>query len=466
MVQVRRSLLAAAPMVALLVWQIPGAVEPVVPGLRPASTQAGQESGDSTCGSTSVGAGRDGTALSAEAFTQSIGVNIHLSYLDQRLADGTAMVDRIKASGITQLRESMDVADPDFEYPGDTAAVRELLSAGRRFTLITDYREQPAQQVHDWIARLGPQYIVSVENSNEPDLFQARADGTWPVAKVRAYQKRLYRAINADPATRDIEVLGPSVTTEDAAQDLGGSLATFMDRANIHNYQIAPEFGTPGDDDGFPSLDYFLRKICGPVRPTDVSPVSTETGYDNSTAELGKPESVVGRYLPRQMLFSFAAGIPRSYAYEFYDEGTDRTDPQQNFGLIRNDGSAKPSFTALQSMIELLRDPGAEFTPGHLDYRIAGGPKDLQQVVLQKSDGTFFLALWRGASSWDVDTRTELSVPDVRTTVTVPSDIKQAVAHRLDDNGELVATTLDTTGCHLRLPVGDELTFLELVPAD
>ena len=44
----------------------------------------------------------------------------------------------------------------------------------------------------------------------------------------------------------------------------------------------------------------------------------------------------------------FRAGIPRTYAYELIDEKPDAalTDPEQHFGLLRNDFSEKPAFTA------------------------------------------------------------------------------------------------------------------------
>jgi hypothetical protein len=414
------------------------------------------------------GSDRGRPASSAEAFVQSIGINTHLSYLDTGFADGTTMVDKITQSGITNLRDCPCVAAP--EYPGDTAAVADLIAAGMRFSLVADFHDSSAQQIHDSVVKLGPEHVNSVENRNEPELFDARGDGSWPIAEVRSYQQELFRVINRDPATRDVEVLGPSLTSADAAEAFGGSVAASMDRANLHNYPGGLEPENPGwDDEGYGSLRFALRRIAGPVKPGNVPPVSTETGYDNALGSgdgQSVPESVSGRYLPRQYLYSFAAGILRTYPYEFFDEGTDRSDPEQNFGLIRNDGSPKPTYTAIRSMIGLLHDPGPEFAPDRLDLAVDGAPDGLQQVLLQKRDGTFFLAVWLGKRSWNRDTRTEITVPDADTTLALPPSVTRAVAHRLDGSGALASTTLDIRDSRIQVPVGDEVTFVELGRSD
>jgi hypothetical protein len=422
-----------------------------------------------------AGSDQGRTASSAETFVQSIGINTHLSYLDTRFPDGTTMVDKIKQSGITNLRDCPCIAAP--ESPGDTAAVADLISAGARFTVAADFHQNSAQQIHDWVVKLGPQHITSVENRNEPELFDLK-DDTWPIAEVRRYQQELFQAIKNDPATRDVEVLGPSLTSAEAAEDFGSSVATSMDRASLHNYAggLEPEnrgFDDKGDgsdkrdgsDRGYGSLDFALRHIASTVKPGGVPPVSTETGNDNAVARgdgQSVPEAVSGRYLPRQYLYSFAAGIPRTYLYEFFDEGTDPANTEQNFGLIRNDGSPKPAYTAIRAMIGLLHDPGPAFAPGRLDLTVNGAPDGLQQVLLQKRDGTFYLAVWLGKRSWNRDTKTEIPVPDADTTITLPASVSKAVAHRLGKSGDMTSQALDIRGSQIQVPVGDEVTFVEL----
>ena len=52
-------------------------------------------------------------------------------------------------------------------------------------------------------------------------------------------------------------------------------------------------------------------------------------------------------------------------------------------------------------MNKLLADPGPSFRTSSLDYSIKNAPAGLRQVLLQKRDGSFYLALWRDESVWN-----------------------------------------------------------------
>ena len=92
--------------------------------------------------------------------------------------------------------------------------------------------------------------------------------------------------------------------------------------------------------------------------------------------------------MPRLFLEYFNQGFPRTYSYEFIDEKADTTnDPQMHFGLLRFDGSAKPAFTAVANLIQILKDPGATFSPAKLDYKMTGALNSVHHTLLQKRDG-------------------------------------------------------------------------------
>ena len=48
----------------------------------------------------------------------------------------------------------------------------------------------------------------------------------------------------------------------------------------------------------------------------------------------------------------------------------------------------------LHNLTTILADPGAVETPGRLNYSIDGQPTTVHDLLLQKSDGTFFLVVW------------------------------------------------------------------------
>src|SRR5205085_5384367 len=99
----------------------------------------------------------------------------------------------------------------------------------------------------------------------------------------------------------------------------------------------------------------------------------------------------------------------RTYLYELIDSfARGDTDPESNFGLIRYDGSRKPSFNAIKNLIGIFSDPGAVPNPQRLDWSLTSKDDAVQSMVFQRSDGGFLLALWLGVSAWDPDQRAEI----------------------------------------------------------
>ena len=110
----------------------------------------------------------------------------------------------------------------------------------------------------------------------------------------------------------------------------------------------------------------------------------TESSYYtilNDSNHQGITEDVQAAYIPRLLLNDFAHGITRTYLYEFADNYQGKRTgikyvgqlAQNSYGLARYDQSFKPSFHALQNLINFLRDPGPAFTPTPLNLTITGG---------------------------------------------------------------------------------------------
>lgn len=94
------------------------------------------------------------------------------------------------------------------------------------------------------------------------------------------------------------------------------------------------------------------------------------------------------------------------------------TDMECHFGLVRSDGTVKPSFTALKNLIRLLNDSDQEFSPHSLPLQITtAGNVAIQSTLLQKSDGSWWLALFRPVSVYDLKNKKRLTVPPVSVTV-------------------------------------------------
>jgi hypothetical protein len=243
----------------------------------------------------------------------------------------------------------------------------------------------------------------SVEAVEGPNEFDLRGGPDWE-PRVATYQAQLYAGVKDDPELAGLPVIGPSaggIGDEQAFTDLSANL----DFGNIHPYP-----------DGEPPESNVGEWLAAAARMSGAKPVmATESGYHNALAatEGQRPvsEAAEATYVPRLFLDYFRRGVARSFDYELVDEFPDagRTEPESDFGLLRNDLTPKPAFTALRNLIATLADDGdGEFEPGRLGYRLGGDTGQLRSLLLQKRDGSFYLVLWRAESVWDADARRPL----------------------------------------------------------
>ena len=219
------------------------------------------------------------------------------------------------------------------------------------------------------------------------------------MSRLAGYQSQLYTAIKSNPALSSLPVVGPSLgNTNSQGSDVSGSL----DYGNVHSYPNGEE-----PEDNVSRMLHMASDMSG-SKPV----MATETGYHTAVNFDGdhQPASEAAQavYMPRLFLDYFNRGIARTFSYELVDEFPDpsREEAESNFGLLRNDLSPKPAFTALRNLTTILADSAAPASLGSLDYSVSGDTDGLQQVLLQKSDGSYYLALWREESVWDNRSRT------------------------------------------------------------
>jgi hypothetical protein len=420
-------------------------------------------------------------AREADAFVDSVGVNTHLHYqgTPYDYAFDTVIKPKLLASGIRHVRDGAytyrGVGAQSFYYQ----RCRQLAAAGIRFDLLTaiqtaataatDYGKLP--EVERWCAGA----VESFEGANEPDV-QSIPPGypDWVTQTVQG-QRALYAAVTSSPQTAGVAVLGPSVTWW---PDAVGDLSANLDYGTWHPYP-GGTCPTCGDVYG-QTLDTFLPAYSAPSGGKPM--VASESGYNNAVNAAGgghRPvsELAAGAYLPRLLLEYFNHGIARTYLYELIDVRADPAadQPDANFGLLRNDGSEKPAYRAVQSLLWLLDDPGPSFAPQALDYTLSGDTDSVHQTLLQKRDGRFFLALWLERSSYDtgartnalddVDARGDLPVRDQRVTLSFGAPIVGATMHRLGDDGTLSSAPADVDAGTLTLDVSQRTSVVELRPA-
>ena len=339
------------------------------------------------------------------------------------------------------------------------------------------------------------------------------------VAGDIAFQKDLYAALKRDPATKSLMVIGTAPGGTYAPNTIPnpwpkGSLTDSVDYGNFHPYPYGGNFdgygGTydtigqvdPGQDythvGNFPSVamdrddpnggfgENAFTSYAPPFAPKPMA--ASETGYP--THRSGTSELAQGKYLPRLFCEYFTHGVQRTYWYELVDEDEfpdpDGNNPECHYGVIRKDLTPKPAYIALKSLLMLLQDPRktGTFTPGSLSYSLVVSPvwgyrepnsgkvidydrtRYVHHLLLQKSDGTFYLLLWHEIADEDtgVVPHREIQPPTMPTTIILPPTIASATVYAYDSGEVLRPATGTIVGGKLSVSVPDQVMVVRLTP--
>lgn len=421
-------------------------------------------------------------ARPADAFVDSMGVCTHWSYPDTPYGPRYAeLKSRLTECGIRHVRD------------GFNTRLSDLALAGIRTTVVAEPDVGTPAQIRDKIktANLVRRSIEAVEGPNEPDLFWPRFNRTYQGKGfpdgVVAFQKDLYAILKADPATRDLAVIGPSLGVTygyDTKSPFGkGTLTGAVDFGCFHPYPGGNPFSNRfayGQlawfyaHGNFPACNideypYAFDIYAPPFEPKPM--VATETGY--ATHSQGTSEAAHGKYIPRIYCEYFRKGIARTFVYELVNEWNRPDDEQANYGLLRHDLTPKPAFTAVKNLIGLLREPAAKpFEPGSLDFELhvrpAGGYDRLQYVhrlLLQKSTGEFYLLLWHEVPCEDASVKPhkQLSVPVLPATLSFPRGLARADVYLPNQGAQPVRTLTNVKAVEIEIP--DQVVVLKLQPA-
>ena len=390
-------------------------------------------------------------AAAASSFIDSVGIVTHFAYYDTPYGSRfDAVAKRLIELGIKHVRDAVVV--------GQTLVCereRMLATHGIRFGYVTS-PAMPPSYISNWANCVGPA-IEAFEGPNEYDVSHPAADNAW-VQTLRAYQATLYDTVKHDAATRNLAVIGPSLTTESAYRAVG-DLSRHLDFGNMHDYYSSREPGTSGwGDGGYGSIAYnlALARIVAGSKPI----FATETGWGTGVEPDEVTDAVQGVYVPRLFLDHFEEGVARTDEYELLDEASP---PFDHYGLLRSDLTPKPAYAALQSLLATLDDPGDGVTRRDvLRYSIDADSQGLRHALFEKRNGTFYLALWVERSSMDPVTHVPIAVPP------------RAVRARTERDAELTPYTYDS-GEHLRrgsaahreltVTLDDRVAIIRIVPS-
>ena len=396
-------------------------------------------------------------ARSSDGFVDTIGVNVHSSHLfwpaGTAYDNWSAVTTSIGDLGIRYVRD----------VPSATARLNSLYDAtGAKVDVLVDgrgpgYVLDPNLLPSVLASAKALKGIVYMEGPNEYDQAgDAPSDPNWK-ATVHNWVVSMAGQIRSDPTLSAYPIIAPS---PEAPQNLAviGDQSAYVDLGNIHSYPNA-----------HPATNLLPYKLSQAALISGNKPVvATESGYQSHAGLMTNTNDVSlaagGKYFPRMLMEYFRQGIQRTFLYELVDDFLDTThqNPEYNLGLLNNDFTSKPAATAVKNLIHLLKDPGASFTPSTLNFTLTGGNADLHQVLLQKSDGTFWLALWQNVSVFDNPTSTDLTNPDLPVTLTFDSAFASAATYLPD--GSILPTATFASGLQLHLNVPDQVLLVQITP--
>jgi hypothetical protein len=181
----------------------------------------------------------------------------------------------------------------------------------------------------------------------------------------------------------------------------------YADHANVHNYIYHP--GSPGlaDNKTWNAADpTSVCKVDGLYGNYGVTWAKHFRGYSETdlltlprvTTETGctiagpVTEDIQALNLLSMYLDQFKRGWSHTAVYLLRD----RTDEggNQSFGFFKTDYTPRKAAVYLHNLTTILADQGPPDRPGRLNYSIPDQPPTVHDLLLEKSDGTFYLVVW------------------------------------------------------------------------
>jgi hypothetical protein len=306
----------------------------------------------------------------------------------------------IAKSGAGWIRDDLNWADLEptpgnYQIPSKAKAwIQAARQMGLKIDLILAYGNRAYADPYDtaayakaaaWLARELANDIQAIEVLNEPNNFGFRDTygGEWNGnerdGSVSPYLQKYVELLNA--AAKEVKLANPHMVVIGLGTPAPASfrmialgLAPQVDGLTDHPYAwVLPEF-VP-----YPARPDFLQRdgiATADANGTFASQVAmfraqarkwgateklwhTEWGYSTMRAnpdkhKAGMSEETQAVYILRRILESDAIGVEHTFIYDFKDDGIDAYSNEDNFGLVKNDGSPKRTYFALQRVTGLL----------------------------------------------------------------------------------------------------------------
>ena len=374
------------------------------------------------------------TAISAQAFTSTLGVNTHIDFDAYGYQDLATVESSLEYLGVSNVRDSA-------ESSADLTSWLQISQAtGVKFD---DYMPEgsPAnmQAALDLVPQLAQEGVLNfIEGGDEEDDSYAASMGN-TLAITAQFQQQVF-AMGQQLGLPVINMsFGSGWTAANNWQgDYGavGDMSAYATYGNAHTY---PNVGqTP--DSAIQQINA-LAQLADSTEPV----ITTEIGWDANSFS----EASIAQYVVDAAFDGIKDGDTKMYYYSLFNDGSGA------YGLMNSDGTPTAAGTALHDLTALLADTGstaASFTPGSLSVSLSGNVSTDNTLLIQKSDGSDWLALWdESASTHSV-------------TITLASNAQQILVFDPVTGTSSIASESNTNTVTVSL--GLDPLLIEIIPAN
>ncbi len=353
----------------------------------------------------------------ANAMLHSVGVNVHLNYMDLNYGNVPLVVAQLAELGVRHVRDGLHTQGDDYDNVVYSAWVA-LSKIGVKFNAVVDPRSALGPITGAALNKFWWKSGMSIEALEGPNEFDISGLSSW-IADLRAYHIALYNAAKTMAQGIAMSVYSPALAfAENAAQV--GSLEQQMDFGSLHSYPAGKPPAVL-----YPSQPQLVAPMTG-KRPL----VMTESGYHNAIHETGQQpgvsEMAAAKYTLRLLIENLMHGIKRTYLYELQDEGNNPalTDAEHNWGLVRWDGTQKPVFAAVKNLLRLVNYEPCAVAP--LSFSLSC-LFPLQTLFLQRTSSSWLLSLCQTAPVWDLKRNADIVNTPIAADVLVPAGMNVSV---------------------------------------
>ncbi len=352
------------------------------------------------------------TAVRANDFLNSIGVNTHIS---NGIDHPPSVINALKYLGVRNIRDGLNRI-PELISVYQATGVKVCLLPWNGNVTWTINRLLKMAAAGALLAAEGPN-----EPNNWPITYQGQTSGyTTTFLPVAWFQRDLYSVVKSNPYLKNYPVFHSSEAGGAEPDNVGLQFLTipsgtgtkmpagtkYADFANVHNYIIANGFTKPvnntawgaaapgapeGPYDGlYPEYGVTWHKRFAGYSLSQlpsVPRVSTETGWFTK-GTYAITEDQQGKLYLNVYLAQYKRGWSYTFIYMLRDDTN-----QGYWGFVRTDYTPKLSATYVHNLTKILADNGS-ITPESLNYSIPGQPATVHDLLIQKSNRIFELAVW------------------------------------------------------------------------